>query len=72
MFISYRWNYREHVRQLRRHLAAAGFRAWMDVWETGGGKQLSERKTEGIRAANVVICCVSKKYAESKNYKKEV
>ena len=38
----------------------------------GGGDKLFEKIDSGIRAAKVVICCVSEKYAKSPNCNREV
>jgi len=57
---------------LKKHLENAGFKAWMDVGQMGGGDKLFARIDEGIRAAKVVICCVTSKYAQSPNCNREV
>ena len=38
----------------------------------GGGDKLFEKIDTGIRAAKVIICCVSEKYAKSPNCNREV
>ena len=38
----------------------------------GGGDKLFEKIDQGIRAAKVIICCVSEKYAKSPNCNREV
>ena len=38
----------------------------------GGGDKLFEKIDSGIRAAKVIICCVSEKYAKSPNCNREV
>ena len=50
----------------------AGYKCWMDVGQMGGGDKLFEKIDSGIRAAKVVICCVTEKYATSPNCIREV
>ena len=38
----------------------------------GGGDKLFEKIDTGIRAAKIIICCVSEKYAKSPNCNREV
>ena len=48
------------------------FISWMDIGQMGGGDKLFEKIDTGIRAAKVIICCVSEKYAKSPNCNREV
>ena len=50
----------------------AGYKCWMDVGQMGGGDKLFEKIDSGIRAAKVIICCVTEKYAKSPNCNREV
>lgn len=50
----------------------AGYECWMDVGQMGGGDKLFAKIDNGIRAAKVVICCVTEKYAQSPNCNREV
>ena len=72
IFLSYQWAYQAEVKLLARHLEMAGFTCWLDVGQMGGGDKLFEKIDQGIRAAKVVICCVTEKYAKSPNCKREV
>jgi len=60
------------VKLLKRHLADAGYSCWMDVGQMGGGDKLFAKIDAGIRAAKVIVCCVTSKYAESPNCNREV
>nr|KAG5696315.1 hypothetical protein BaRGS_027925 [Batillaria attramentaria] len=72
VFISYQWSHQNEVRLLRQHLEMAGYSCWMDVGQMGGGDKLFEKIDSGIRAAKVVISCVTEKYAKSPNCNREV
>ena len=50
----------------------AGYESWMDIGQMGGGDKLYAKIDQGIRAAKVVIACVSEKYAQSPNCNREV
>lgn len=43
----------------------------MDIGQMGGGDKLFAKIDQGIRAAKVIICCVSKKYTQSDNCTRE-
>ena len=72
VFISYQWGHQEEVKLLKDHLKKAGFEGWMDIGQMGGGDKLYEKIDQGIRAAKVVVCCISNKYASSPNCNREV
>ncbi|CAH1788849.1 unnamed protein product [Owenia fusiformis] len=72
VFISYQWGHQAEVKLLKLHLEAAGFKCWMDIGQMGGGDKLFQKIDQGIRAAKVIICCVSKKYSKSDNCTREV
>ena len=72
VFLSYQWAHQPEVKLLKRHLESAGFATWMDVGQMGGGDKLFAKIDSGIRAAQVIVCCVTDKYAESPNCNREV
>ncbi|XP_074660439.1 uncharacterized protein LOC141912910 isoform X2 [Tubulanus polymorphus] len=72
VFLSYQWSHQPEVKLLRKHLLMAGFQCWMDIGQMGGGDKLYAKIDEGIRAAKVVVCCVTEKYAKSPNCIREV
>ena len=72
IFLSYQWAHQPHVKLLKRHLGTAGYSCWMDVGQMGGGDKLFAKIDSGIRAAKIVVCCVTEKYAESSNCNREV
>ena len=72
IFISYRWGHQQEVKLLKRYLEWAGYTCWMDIGQMGGGDKLYAKLDNGIRAAKVIISCVSEKYAQSPNCNREV
>jgi len=72
VFLSYQWAHQPEVKLLKRHLGDAGYSCWMDVGQMGGGDKLFAKIDAGIRAAKVIVCCVTSNYAESPNCNREV
>ncbi|XP_048253085.1 uncharacterized protein LOC124147002 isoform X2 [Haliotis rufescens] len=72
VFLSYQWGIQNEVKLLKQHLEKAGFTCWMDIGQMGGGDKLFEKIDKGIRAAKIIICCVTEKYAKSPNCNREV
>jgi TIR domain len=72
IFLSYQWAHQSQVKLLKHYLRQAGYSCWMDVGQMGGGDKLFAKIDKGIRAAKVIVCCVTDKYAESPNCNREV
>ena len=72
IFISYQWGIQQEAKLLKQHLNMAGYECWMDIGQMGGGDKLFAKIDNGIRGAKVVLCCVTREYAESPNCIREV
>ncbi|XP_053405068.1 uncharacterized protein LOC123562416 [Mercenaria mercenaria] len=72
IFLSYQWGVQNEVKLLKQHLNMAGYECWMDIGQMGGGDKLFNKIDSGIRAAKVIICCTTEKYAQSPNCNREV
>ncbi|XP_071845673.1 uncharacterized protein [Apostichopus japonicus] len=72
VFISYQWDHQLEVKAVKDHLEMAGYGCWLDIGQMGGGDQLFAKINEGMRAAKLVLCMVTTKYAKSENCNKEV
>ncbi|KAK7481464.1 hypothetical protein BaRGS_00027315, partial [Batillaria attramentaria] len=65
IMISYSWNEKELVKNLRERLRAEGYKVWID-YEQMGGSTL-QAMAEAVENAAVVLVCMSEKYKESAN-----
>ena len=72
IFLSYQWGIQEEVKLLKQHLNMAGYECWMDIGQMGGGDKLFSKIDNGIRAAKMILCCTTEKYAQSPNCNREV
>ena len=72
VFISYQWDIQSQVKVVKKALDRAELNAWMDVDKIKGGDALDARMEAGVRAAKVVVICVTENYARSENCLAEV
>lgn len=72
IFISYQWDKQKQVLKLYEKLTNLGLKCWLDIYQMGGGDSLYFKIDEGIRNCAVVISCVTMKYSQSANCRKEI
>ena len=72
VFISYQWDIKEDVKQLRNILKSNGFEAWLDDDKIHGGDNLNNELADAILNANIFISCITKNYANSEMCNKEL
>ncbi|CAF0710218.1 unnamed protein product [Brachionus calyciflorus] len=71
IFLSYQWDIQEKVKELHNKLSSLGLNVWMDIHKMAGGNLFSEI-VNGIQNSRVFVCCITKKYSESKNCENEL
>lgn len=72
VFISYQWDKQKQIVKLYEKLTGLGIKCWLDIYQMGGGDSLYFKIDEGIRNCSVVISCVTMRYSQSANCRKEV
>ncbi|CAD5126968.1 unnamed protein product [Dimorphilus gyrociliatus] len=72
IYLSYQWSKQAEIKELYKKLKGIGYNCWLDIMEMGGGDSLYEKIDSGIRRSKVILNCVTRKYALSKNCKREV
>ena len=71
VMLSYQWNSKEKVTELRNYLVAKGHMSvWMD--ETKVEDKLNDQIAEGVSNSKIVVLCLSRDYEESTTFQKEV
>ncbi|KAK3584399.1 hypothetical protein CHS0354_010175 [Potamilus streckersoni] len=69
IMISYNWSHQHVLIQIRDELKANGYSVWMDIDNMGGSTL--QAMAEAVEMAHVVLICMSQKYKNSNNCKKE-
>ncbi len=70
IFLSYNWDHKAHVEKLYQKLQQLNLTVWIDDVELDNS-DLDEQLANGIAKSRVFMCCVTKKYSQSENCKKE-
>ena len=70
VMISYQWDSQETAIKLRDHFVKDGkLDVWMDL--TDMSEDMNEAMAKGVAFSSIFVMCMSQKYAESVNCKKE-
>ncbi|CAH1239416.1 Hypp5822 [Branchiostoma lanceolatum] len=69
VMLSYKWDNQEVVKQIKTKLEANGYNVWMDIDRMGGSTL--EAMAGAVENAAVVLICMSRKYKESANCRRE-
>ena len=72
LFISYQWDNQQDVIKLKEFLKRNNFQVWMDIAGLSAGDTLTEKLSQAILNSKIIICCITKKYAESTMCRKEI
>ncbi|CAF0927131.1 unnamed protein product [Didymodactylos carnosus] len=72
VFLSYEWSHQKHVLLLKQHLESIGIDCWLDIEQLGGGTKLLRDIEFGMRATDLVVCCINRKYSSSEMCCREV
>ncbi|XP_066297280.1 uncharacterized protein [Branchiostoma lanceolatum] len=69
VMLSYQWDDQEIVKQIKSTLQINGYKVWMDIDQMGGSTL--EAMAGAVENAAVVLICMSRKYKESANCRRE-
>lgn len=72
VFISYQWDKQKEIIKLYEKLTSLGIKCWLDIHQMAGGDSLYFKIDEGLRNCAVVISCVTMRYSQSANCRKEI
>jgi len=70
IFLSYNWDHKPFVSKLYEKLCNLNFKVWLDDIELDH-TPLSKQLADGITKSHIFMCCISKKYSESRNCREE-
>ncbi len=70
IFLSYNWDHKPYVQKLYNKLRNLNLKVWIDDEELDH-TSLTAQLAKGINNSLVFMCCITKKYSESKNCKEE-
>ena len=71
IFLSYNWDHKPFVKKLYNLLCnELNFKVWIDDMELDN-TPLTSKLADGINNSHIFMCCITKKYSESRNCRKE-
>ena len=70
IFLSYNWDHKPYVQKLYDKLCNLNLKVWIDDKELDH-TSLTAQLANGIKNSLVFMCCITKKYSESKNCREE-
>ena len=71
IFLSYNWDHKPFVKKLYNLLCnELNFKVWIDDMELDN-TPLTSQLADGINNSHIFMCCITKKYSESRNCRKE-
>ncbi|RNA25340.1 serine threonine kinase [Brachionus plicatilis] len=72
VFISYNWGIKDKVVKLHENLKNKNLRVWRDDTEIkNNNSPLTEQLAFAIKRSKIILCCMTKKYSDSKNCRLE-
>ena len=69
IMISYQWDSKTEVMKLYEALIVDGYKVWIDKERMHG--DINDRMAEAVKDSSIILLCMTKKYEESQNCKKE-
>jgi len=71
IFLSYNHEHKRYAETLYHKLCSLNFKVWFDDVELDHNP-LTLQLADGINKSHVFMCCISKKYSESRNCREEL
>ncbi|RNA25793.1 sulfur controller-2 [Brachionus plicatilis] len=72
VFISYNWGIKDKVVKVHENLKNKNLRVWRDDTEIkNNNSPLTEQLAFAIKRSKIILCCMTKKYSDSKNCRLE-